>query len=74
METFSKVLILLAAFVAGPAFSQEIAGVWQGKLNVTPQSLNIRSTHEKTDGSYAAVRTPGCHKDVAANRSRGARQ
>ena len=71
MKIYSKVLILLAALAAAPAFSQEIAGVWQGKLNVTPaQALTIQfAITKKPDGSYSAVlNSPdGAIKDVAAN-------
>ena len=71
MKTLSKVLILLTALVAAPAFSQEIAGVWQGKLTPAPnQTLTIQFTiTKKPDGSYAAVlNSPdGAIKDVAAN-------
>ncbi len=71
MKKFSRILILLAALVAAPAFSQEIVGVWQGKLTPAPnQTLTIQfNITKKPDGSYAAVlNSPdGAIKDVAAN-------
>ena len=72
MKTFSRILVLLLALGVGPAFSQEIVGVWQGKLNVAPnQALTIQFNFtKKPDGSYAAVLNSPDNpaiKDVAAN-------
>ncbi|MEP7314867.1 MAG: hypothetical protein ABI859_19965 [Pseudomonadota bacterium] len=71
MKIVPKALLLLLALTVTPAFSQEIAGIWQGKLAVAPtQTLTIQfSFTKKPDGTYAAVlNSPdGAIKDVAAN-------
>jgi hypothetical protein len=71
MKMLAKIALLLLTFAVAPSFSQEIAGVWQGKLTVAPnQVLTIQFTFtKKPDGSYAAVlNSPdGAIKDVAAN-------
>jgi hypothetical protein len=58
MKTCLRFLGMLAVLVAGPAFAQqELAGTWQGKLAVDPQtSLTIQFIFtKKPDGTYSAV-------------------
>jgi hypothetical protein len=88
VRTSLRILALLAMFVGGPAMGQQaatqpakpaaaaaqqdIAGVWQGKLQVDPTTqLNIHFTFTKQpNGTYAAVlNSPdtGGIKNVAAS-------
>jgi len=58
MKTWLRILGLLAIVVAGQAFAQqELAGTWQGKLAVDPQTnLTIEFVFtRKPDGTYSAV-------------------
>ncbi len=74
MTTSCRILALLLMMLAfgGTAAAAELAGTWQGKLQVNPSTaLTIRFTFtKKPDGTYAAtLNSPdnGAIKNVAAN-------
>lgn len=75
MKFFLRILGLLLVLATGQAFAQaqqELAGTWQGKLAVDPQtSLTIQFVFtKKPDGTYSAVlNSPdnGAIKNVAAS-------
>ncbi len=65
-------MFCLAGWAATPAWSQELAGTWQGKLQVDPKTvMTIQFTFaKKADGSYSAVlNSPdnGALKNVSAD-------
>jgi hypothetical protein len=73
MKTCLRILVVLSSLLAGHAFAQqELAGTWQGKLAIDPNtSLTIQFIFtKKPDGTYSAVlNSPdnGGIKNVAAS-------
>jgi hypothetical protein len=71
MRILSRLLVLLAALVAGSSFAEEITGLWQGKLGLSSnQTVDVQFDIRKaTDGRYTAtLNSPdGPIKNVAAD-------